>query len=154
LGTGALYVKFFYPGHFGLVVPSHYFLQVEGKLALVRLLRRLNPIEILDFTNELIPDPGGGNLRRLKKPIESPSENSIELMAKTMSIATEQQDILLHNLSTARVTALPHRLTLEPISIEEYKLYKTRDWTDVVITYEVEDILSVSPTESTFFQKF
>jgi hypothetical protein len=150
MGTGALFVRFFYPGHFGLVVPSDYALQVEGSLAHVRLLRRLSPVEVLDFTNELIPDPERRNFRRLKRPIESPSEKSFEL---AMSIITEQQDITLHNLSMERITALPHRLTLERTSLEEYKFYKTRDWTDILIIYEIEDTLSISPPESIYFQK-
>jgi hypothetical protein len=70
-----------------------------------------------------------------------------------MSIITGQQGIMLHNLSMEEATALPHRLTLERISPEEYKFYKTRDWTDILISYEVEDVLSISPSESIYFQK-
>lgn len=63
MANGALFVKFLYPGHFGLNVPSHYFLKVEERDVLVRLMRRSSPVEVLDFTNELVPDPNGGNFR-------------------------------------------------------------------------------------------
>ncbi|MEK6763656.1 MAG: hypothetical protein AABY96_13165 [Nitrospirota bacterium] len=153
MSNGALFVKFFYAGHFGLAVPSHYFLKVEEKDALVRLLRNISPVEILDFTNELIPDPGGGNFRLLKKPIESPSSKSMELGAGTRSVATERQDVVLHELKESKILDFPHRLTIDPISIEEYKLFKTRDWTDIVVIYEVEDIDNITSTEATFFQR-
>ena len=84
MSNGAIFIKLFYPGLFGLEVPSDYFLTVDGKPALLRLLRRLRPVEVLDFTNELIPDPQGKNLRRLKSSIDSPSENSMEFIAQTM----------------------------------------------------------------------
>ena len=148
---GALFVKFFYPGHFGLTIPSNYFLEVEGKPALVRLLNQIKPVEVLDFTNELIADPKGGNFRKLMNPIESPSSQSLEFFGRTLE--TEQPDRTSHGLKEGKIADLPHRLTLDAISFDKYKLYKTRDWTDIVIIYEVEDIQNVTAVEATFFQK-
>jgi hypothetical protein len=127
MSNGAVFVKLFYPGLFGLVVPSHYFLTIDGKPALLRLLRRLRPVEVLDFTNELIPDPEGKNVRRLKNSIESPSDKSMEFVAQTMSIAKERTDVTLHSLGEAKITDFPHRLTIDPVSVEGHRYFKTRD---------------------------
>lgn len=153
MSNGAIFIKLFYPGLFGLEVPSDYFLTVDGKPALLRLLRRLRPVEVLDFTNELIPDPQGKNLRRLKSSIDSPSENSMEFIAQTMSVAKERTDNTLHNLGEAKITDIPHRLTIDPVSIEGHRYFKTRDWTDMVIVHEADDIKRILPAESVFFQQ-
>jgi hypothetical protein len=79
MASGLVFVEFLYPGHFGLEVPSHYFLTAGTTHALVRLLHNIRPVEVLDFTNELIPDPGGKNFRQLRKPIDSPGSGSMEL---------------------------------------------------------------------------
>jgi hypothetical protein len=152
MATGLVFVKFLYPGHFGLEIPSHYFLTVDKTHALVRLLRNIKSLEVLDFTNELVPDTGGKNFRQLRRPIDSPGPGSMELTAATKSIATEREDILLHDLNKGKVTDFPHRLTIDPVSREQYRLFKTRDWTDVVISYETENVESVTPQEA-FFQK-
>jgi len=153
MSKGALFVKFLYPGHFGLCVPSDYFLKVEEKDAIVRLMRRSSPVEVLDFTNELIPDPSGGNFRRLKNPIESSSDRSMDLLTSTRSIATEASDVVLNEIKQVSILDFPHRLTFDPVTVEEHKLFKTRDWTDIVVIHEVGDIDSITPTEASFFQR-
>ncbi len=152
MASGLVFVEFLYPGHFGLEVPSHYFLTADTMHTLVRLLRNIRPVEVIDFTNELIPDPGGKNFRQLRKPIDSPGPGSMELTAATKSIATEREDVVLHDLKQGKVTDFPHRLTIDPVSREQYRLFKTRDWTHVVISYETEKVEAVTPQEA-FFQK-
>jgi hypothetical protein len=72
MANGLVFVKFLYPGHFGLVIPSHYFLKTDEIYGLVRLTRNVQAVDVLDFTNKLILDPGGGDFRTLLNPIDSP----------------------------------------------------------------------------------
>lgn len=70
-------VRFLFPGFFQLAIPSQYHLQVCGRNAMVSLEKRVSPIEVLDFTNEMIPDTEReGKLYTLKDPIPSPSKES------------------------------------------------------------------------------
>jgi hypothetical protein len=59
---------------------------------------------------------------------------------------------VLHDLKQGKVSDFPHRLTIDPVSREQYRLFKTRDWTHVVISYETENVESITPQEA-FFQK-
>jgi hypothetical protein len=72
-----------------------------------------------------------------------------------MATQTTASDLpkTLAELKGRKAIDFPHRLTLDPVSLDQYRLFGTRDWTDATISYEVENIESVTTDDAAFFQK-
>lgn len=144
-------VRFLFPGYFQLAIPSEYNLNVSGRHAMIALEKRISPIEVLDFTNEMIPDPEReGKLYTLKNPIPSPSKESQDFALHLYPIQ-KGREVIEKAKGKNSVTPFPHHLTIDFPSTEVKRFYKTRRWTLAWVFYEAENGEEISDPEFNFF---
>jgi hypothetical protein len=138
---GALYFEFFYPGFFGVEVPSGFVFTIAGRPVAVAIQRRLTPAELTDFSNFLKPDPDNSALVVLEHAIDSPSPTSMSFkLAMVKSI--DPSDI-------PPIQDIPHAVTIDKYE-SDHTTYRTRYFTDVVVAYEVQDPQKLSQSDLEF----
>jgi hypothetical protein len=111
----------FYPGRIGMPEHTAYPVVLNGKLGAVLLVRHLTPVEAVDFENLITRETGEGRTRwTLKRPITIPTEGCIAL---------EGNGQLLYVLEDG---------------VQYYRLFRPRNFTELFIAFEVEDIASIT----------
>ena len=146
--TGILLRHINYPGHFGLNVPSEYMFTVNNVLVRLSLSRVRTPVEVLDFANEMVRAQPDTMAFQLKTIIQQPSQE-----AKHFSLMTVKQlpGGPEDTVKSLRPDQFPHRITADNVG-QDFRLYKTKHWTELAIIHEVGDTGALTKEESELFK--
>jgi hypothetical protein len=124
MARGARIVNLFYPGRVRMPEHTAYPVNIDGRLGCVLLFKHLNPVEAIDFANEIRRETeGGSNKWTLQRPITTPDQHCI---------AMEGNGRLVYVFEDG---------------IHYYRLFRPREFTELFIVYEVEDIGAITEEE-------
>lgn len=120
---GIRYSNLFYPDFVRLPEHTSYIVNISGRLGCVFLHRHLEPVEALDFDNRIFHEERDGRRHwDLQRPIEMPREHRTALESEGRLIYVFE-DVLY------------------------YRHFRRRDFTELVIAHEVEDVDSITTEE-------
>jgi hypothetical protein len=122
---GSRIVNLFYPGRINMPEHTGYLVRVEGGLGSILLYRHLQPVEALDFHNELRQHTQDGKHNwTIERPITLPEANCI-------SLASEGESLYV-------LEGLAHY----------YRFFKKRKFTELFVIYEVGDTSQLTDEET------
>jgi len=121
---GIRYSNLFYPDFIRLPDHSAYIVNIGGRLGCVFLYRHLEPVEALDFDNRIVHEEREG--RRdwdLERPITMPGEHRMALESGGRLIYVFED------------------------GVQYYRHFRRRDFTELFIAHEVEDVGAITDEE-------
>ena len=121
---GIRYSNLFYPDFVRLPDHTAYVVSISGRLGCVFLYRHLEPVEALDFDNKILQEEREGRKHwDLQRPINMPGEHRM---------AMESEGRLIYVFEDG---------------VQYYRHFRRRDFTELFIAHEVEDVDAITNEE-------
>lgn len=133
-------IKALMPGYFRLPVPGSYFFNNSGRNALLTLEKRIAPVEVIDFTNEMIPCTSEKEeIYTLKSNICSPSGECDHIFFSIFSMNEGSEFLDKIKENKVKLSSIPHHFTADLSGVSVNRFYETRYWTEISVGFEIEE---------------
>jgi hypothetical protein len=128
--NGGLYVNVLYPGYIALEEKVPFWFEIQNRKTVISVYKHLEPLEILDFTNNLEEKKVGDKYStHLAKEIRDISREGIVIKGGGRFLKVVETD-----------------------HVDKTKIFTPRYFTELMISYEVSDINNLTSEDDSLFE--